>query len=318
MINLPSRGLGAKSLEKIRLFAQQHQISQTAALTHLIQHQGLTGKALTGAQAFLALFPHWQSLRTNGLGAVMKAMIHESGLWAFYGQEAVTGEGRQENLEELITSAQAFIENDDMDNENRNLTQDPLLNFLAQTALDSGGAKTDDKDRVQLMTIHSAKGLEFNRVFLTGLEEGLFPSSRSMDTKEEIEEERRLMYVAMTRAKQQLHLSSCLMRRIHGSEQMMTESRFIEEVPTHLLTRNTSINTSKSTNSTNNSASAKQNEFADHPFPPRTRVVHPKFGEGVVTAVDGMGADGRVQVRFTDATRWLMLSLAKLSRWEAL
>lgn len=323
VINLPSRGLGAKSLEKIRLFAQQNHLSQVQTLKHLSQHQGLTGKALAGAQNFLSLFPHWQGLRSQGLDVLMKAIIHEAGLWAFYGQEGITGEGRQENLEELITSAQGYVENEVGISEDEMPTnQDPLLNFLAQTALDSGDSQKDERDSVQLMTIHSAKGLEFNRVFLTGLEEGLFPSSRSMDSKAEIEEERRLMYVAMTRAKQQLHLSSCLMRRIHGTEQMMTESRFIEEVPASLLTRNTSINTSKSPHSTHTSMAfqqsakqtTKQHELIDHPFPPKTRVLHPKFGEGVVTAIDGMGADGRVQVRFSDTSRWLMLSLARLSR----
>ncbi len=316
VINLPSRGLGAKSLEKIRLFAQQHHISQTQALTQLIQHQGLTGKALAGAQQFLSLFPHWHSLRTQGLGVLMKTIILASGLWEFYGQEGITGEGRQENLEELITSAQTYVENEEGISEDElPAHQDPLLNFLAQTALDSGDAQKDERDRVQLMTIHSAKGLEFNLVFLTGLEEGLFPSSRSMETKEEIEEERRLMYVAMTRAKQALHLSSCLMRRIHGSEQMMVESRFIDEIPHELLTRNTGINTHKTAQNQSTKSSVKPSaNFADHPFPPQTKVLHPKFGEGVVIAVDGMGADGRVQVRFSDASRWLMLSLAKLSK----
>ncbi len=323
VINLPTRGLGAKSLEKVQQLAQQLQMSRVTALRHLVKHQGLSGKALAGATQFLALFPHWQKLseQTTDLGEVMKTIIHESGLWAFYGQEAVTGEGRQENLAELINSAQTYQGEPMAQADDTPLSmnaQARLLHFLTQTALDTGDATQNEQEALHLMTIHAAKGLEFAQVFLTGLEEGIFPTSRATDNPHDIEEERRLMYVGMTRAKRSLHLSSCLMRRIHGVEQLMRPSRFIDEIPHDLLKRDTGIHTSKQTSAQTATRSTypagKQQTGLAHPFPLQTRVMHPKFGQGVVIALDGFGEDGRVQVRFSDTSRWLMLSLAKLER----
>jgi DNA helicase-2/ATP-dependent DNA helicase PcrA len=320
VINVPPRGIGDKSIEKIQAHAQQHQQGLFASLQTMVIHGGLSGKTLAGASEFLALFQSWQALGGQALASLMQRIVRDSGLWAFYGQEGLTGDGRKENLEELINAA-AQYEQPALDSDEPPL--DPLLHFLTQTTLDSGEKPEPEQDRVNLMTIHAAKGLEFGWVAVTGLEEGIFPLSRAGDDGNNLEEERRLMYVAMTRARRQLILTHCGMRRFHGNEQLMQPSRFIKEIPAEWL------NTLSGMRSYQRTASAHtpiklptsptitpSNTDNNSPFSPGSRVVHPRFGKGLVLAVDGMGDDGRVQVKFCDSTRWLLLSVAKLEKWE--
>jgi DNA helicase-2/ATP-dependent DNA helicase PcrA len=240
-------------------------------------------------------------------------------LWEFYGQDGLTGEGRKENLEELVNAAAQYRISEDTPEDLVN--EDPLLLFLAQTALDAGEIHEEGtQDKVNLMTIHAAKGLEFGFVTVAGLEERIFPLSRALEDPTGLEEERRLMYVAMTRARRQLLLSSCGMRRFHGKEELMQPSRFLSEIPKEMLKKVGGVSSHTAYTHTPNryrtGTIQAQTEKAtvDAPFPKRCKVIHARFGEGVVLATDGMGEDGRVQVRFSDATRWLMLSIAKLEK----
>ena len=249
----------------------------------------------------------------------MEAIVKDSGLWEFYGQDGLTGEGRQENLTELVNAASQYQVDEDAA-EALAIT-DPLLLFLAQTALDAGDKGDTERDLAQLMTIHAAKGLEFAWVAVTGLEEGIFPLSRALEDADGLSEERRLMYVAMTRAKQSLLLTSCSMRRFHGAESLMQVSRFVQEIPSELIQsigayqRSAVSSYASNANDTDEpTESAKPSD--EVPFPKGSKVIHARFGEGLVVAVDGLGEDGRVQVRFCDATRWLLLSVAKLERWQ--
>ncbi|HQR95440.1 MAG TPA: 3'-5' exonuclease, partial [Thiotrichales bacterium] len=312
-------GLGEKSLAKIALLAQQQHLSLLEATSWMVEKGGFSGKALQGASTFVALFKQWQALRSGDVALLMEAIIKESGLWDFYGQDGLTGEGRQENLTELVNAASQYQVDEDAA-EALAIT-DPLLLFLAQTALDAGDKGDTERDLAQLMTIHAAKGLEFAWVAVTGLEEGIFPLSRALEDADGLSEERRLMYVAMTRAKQSLLLTSCSMRRFHGAESLMQVSRFVQEIPTELIQSigayqrsAVSAYSQSSDRSLEPAASVQPN--SDVPFPKGSKVIHARFGEGLVVAVDGLGEDGRVQVRFCDATRWLLLSVAKLERWQ--
>jgi DNA helicase-2/ATP-dependent DNA helicase PcrA len=320
VINTPTRGIGDKSLEKVQLHARANNLGLLTSLRQMVTHGGLSGKALLGATNFLSLFEGWHLLREGSLDGLMERIVRDSGLWEFYGQDGLTGESRKENLEELVNAAAQYRVSEDTPEDLVN--EDPLLLFLAQTALDSGETHdTDKQDKVNLMTIHAAKGLEFGFVAVIGLEEGIFPLSRALEDPTGLEEERRLMYVAMTRARRLLLLSSCGMRRFHGKEELMMVSRFLGEIPKEMLKKVGGISShsayTHSTSTTRNDNPVQtQKPTADVPFPKGSKVVHARFGEGLVLATDGLGEDGRVQVRFCDATRWLMLSIAKLEKWE--
>lgn len=322
VINTPTRGLGEKSLEKIRAFAKANNIGFLTGVQQMVTHGMLSGKGLAGASAFVALFDTWQALREGSLDGLMQRIVRDSGLWDFYGQEDITSEGRRENLEELIEAASQYRLADDTPEVLSE--QEPLLMFLAQTALDAGEKNTQEGDLVQMMTVHAAKGLEFGFVAVTGLEDGIFPLSRALEDPDGLEEERRLMYVAMTRARRQLLLSSCAMRRFQGAEQLMQPSRFVKEVPKEWMVSVGGISSRSQYGGQQGSyargvtspSAPTQVASDDMPFPPGSRVIHARFGEGLVLAVDGMGEDGRAQVRFSDATRWLLLSVAKLDKWE--
>lgn len=319
VINTPTRGLGEKSLAKIAQLAQQQHLSLLEATSWMVEKGGLSGKALQGATDFVALFKQWQTLRSGDVALLMEAIIKESGLWGFYGQDGLTGEGRQENLTELVNAASQYQVDEDAA-EALAIT-DPLLLFLAQTALDAGDKGESERDLAQLMTIHAAKGLEFAWVAVTGLEEGIFPLSRALEDADGLSEERRLMYVAMTRAKQSLLLTSCSMRRFHGAESLMQVSRFVQEIPSALIQsigayQRSAVSAYRQSSDRSGEPVASVQPSCEVPFPKGSKVIHARFGEGLVIAVDGLGEDGRVQVRFCDATRWLLLSVAKLERWQ--
>ena len=183
--------------------------------------------------------------------------------------------------------------------------------FLTHAALEAGegqGAQWDDC--VQLMTLHAAKGLEFPLVFIVGLEEGLFPSSMSMEEPGRLEEERRLCYVGITRARQQLVLTYAESRRQYGSDSYNPPSRFIGEIPAELIAevRPRAMVTQPLRSVT------QTNDFKeDTGIQIGTRVAHEKFGEGVVLDCEGKGASARVQVHFEDAgSKWLVLAYANL------
>jgi DNA helicase-2/ATP-dependent DNA helicase PcrA len=189
---------------------------------------------------------------------------------------------------------------------------DPLTSFLAHAALEAGEGEANSwEDSVQLMSLHAAKGLEFPLVFLTGLEEGLFPHQRSIAEEGRLEEERRLCYVGMTRARQKLVLTYAELRRLHGSEHYTSPSRFLGEVPAELIEE---VRAHAVKGSAARSAPIPAGvTTAPGGMPLGARVHHASFGEGVVLHVEGQGSHTRVQVNFEAAgTKWLVLAYANL------
>jgi DNA helicase-2/ATP-dependent DNA helicase PcrA len=251
------------------------------------------------------------------LPEVVEVTIARSGLTEHYKAER-DGAERIENLEELVNAAAAFTQ------EEREVESgeavDPLTAFLTHAALEAGEHQAGvGQDALQMMTVHSAKGLEFDVVFLTGLEEGLFPHEQSIMEPEGLEEERRLAYVAITRARHRLYLSHAQTRMLHGQTRYNIPSRFLEEIPQALM---------KWLTPRFSRQKAFQPDFSRQtqtPFPrkPQTRevngfrigqnVVHPKFGAGVIVDLEGHGTDVRVQVNFRNhGLKVLALAMAKL------
>lgn len=311
VVNTPARGIGAKALDDLRLFARDQRLSLWQATEALITQQRLTPRASGALAGFLKLIGK-MAAETSSLPLFekVKKVVEHSGLIELYQKEkGDKGEARVENLEELVNAAKAYVF--DQDNEEQ---MGELDMFLAHAALESGDMQGDDfEDCVQLMTLHSAKGLEFNLVFVVGMEEGLFPSQQSVEDAGRLEEERRLCYVGMTRAKKQLILTYAESRRIYGRETNPRPSRFLKEIPADTLQEvrlRAQVSrpvTAVSTLSDANRASAS--------FRLGQRVKHEKFGEGVVLQIDGSGDQERAQINFSDAgMKWLMLAYANLQR----
>jgi len=237
-------------------------------------------------------------------------VIKRSGLIAHFQKEkGEKGEARIENLEELVTAARQF------DYDRDEIDMPPLAAFLSHAALEAGETQGDEsQDCVQLMTLHSAKGLEFPLVFLAGMEEGIFPHGRSIEEPSRLEEERRLCYVGITRAKRQLYITYAEHRRLHGSEMYQTPSRFISEIPKELIeevrARNTIVRPAQVSESP-----FKKSLVPDMPEGLKLgqRVQHAKFGEGIVLNCEGKGSHARVQVNFKHAgAKWLVVAYANL------
>ena len=231
IVNFPTRGIGTRSLEQLTDAARQQQCSLHAAIAHM------SGKPQAVLQQFSALLTR---LREGSAGLplpeVVDHVIALSGLREHYQNER-EGEDRLANLDELINAAASFVaENALPSSDDHTPPDNELATFLAHAALEAGEHQAGDSDdAVQLMTVHSAKGLEFNLVFLSGLEEGLFPHENALLENQGVEEERRLMYVAVTRARQRLYLSLAQTRMLHGQTRYNIASRFIDEIPVALL-----------------------------------------------------------------------------------
>ena len=217
-------------------------------------------------------------------------------------------EARIENLEELVNAASQF----DIEDTIENPEGSPLEQFLAHAALEAGDAQADTfEDSVQLMTLHSAKGLEFKLVFLVGLEEGLFPSQQSLEEENRLEEERRLCYVGMTRAMEQLFVTHAESRRLYGRESHPRVSRFVREIPREQLQEVRVRATIKRPISASIPASSLIASSSG--FPLGQRVFHSKYGEGIVLQNEGEGGRAQVQVNFENAgSKWLMVAYANL------
>ena len=237
---------------------------------------------------------------------VVDSVIRQSGLIEHYRKEkGEKGMARIENMEELVTAAGEFKVNEDIHGE-----LEPLQAFLAHAALESGETQADAwSDCVHLMTMHSAKGLEFPYIFLAGLEEGLFPHQRSSGDLVQLEEERRLCYVGITRAQQKLIMSYAQHRRMHGTDYYPQPSRFISEIPVELISE------------VRLGGTVTENMFRRNSVPEGNgtgltlgqRVIHAKFGEGTVLSMEGQGGNTRVQVNFeTAGSKWLVLAYAGL------
>jgi DNA helicase-2/ATP-dependent DNA helicase PcrA len=224
ILNVPKRGIGESSVARVDTWARARGVSFMHALRRY-DETGVTGRAVRGIEGFLALFDDLNELATSddaGPGDVMEAILDRSGYAAELEVEhSIEAEGRLENLSELVGSAREFERIDE---------------FLEQVSLVADTDEYDEEDSsVVLMTVHSAKGLEFPAVFIIGMEDGVFPHLRALTDPDELEEERRLAYVGITRAMDRLHLSHAWARTLYGATQYNPPSRFLDEIPTHLM-----------------------------------------------------------------------------------
>ena len=343
VVNFPTRGIGARSIEALQDAARAQQCSLYSAASSL---EGKAGAALGG---FVRLVDHMrEATRHNTLPETVEFVIQHSGLIQHYLTER-EGQDRVENLQELINAATAFIAEEGygqdaaaalLPGENDpGIEISPLAAFLSHASLEAGDNQAQaGQDAVQLMTVHSAKGLEFTSVFITGLEEGLFPHENSVSEQNGLEEERRLMYVAITRAKERLYLSHTQSRMLHGQVRYNMPSRFLEELPEESLkwltprAKDARWGGQTRASSTWQDGYTRQREYesndffdsdsdrprttkrigsvsngvkrmaapprGDYPFKIGQNVFHTKFGEGKVTGLEGKDADARAQISF--------------------
>jgi len=344
VVNFPTRGIGARSIESLQDAARAQQSSLYLAASSL---EGKAGATLGG---FIRLVDHMrEATRHNTLPETVEFVIQHSGLIQHYLSER-EGQDRVENLQELINAATAFIAEEGygqdaaaamLPGENAPGVVDisPLAAFLSHASLEAGDNQAQaGQDAVQLMTVHSAKGLEFTSVFITGLEEGLFPHENSINEQNGLEEERRLMYVAITRAKERLYLSHTQSRMLHGQVRYNMPSRFLEELPSDSLkwltpkAKDARWGGSSRSGTTWQDGYTRQREYesndffdsgsdrprpakrvgsasmevkrlaspprGDYPFTIGQNVFHTKFGEGRVTGLEGVDTDARAQVNF--------------------
>jgi DNA helicase-2/ATP-dependent DNA helicase PcrA len=305
VVNLPARGVGAKSLDTLREAARGtgNSLWETAAAC---DGRGLLGaKPAAAVHGFMALIERLaRDTSALALHEQVDQVLKSTGLIEHYRREkADRGEARVENLDELVSAARGFTP------EGSELSA--LEAFLAHAALEAGEGQADEwEDCVQMMTLHNAKGLEFPVVFLTGLEEGLFPHQRSFSDLEGLEEERRLCYVGMTRAMRQLYLSYAEQRRLHGIDSYGQVSRFVREIPEGLVEE---VRPRVQVSRPVAVGRFRPEEPAVAGVRLGARVRHGKFGDGVVLNVEGSGAHARVQVNFErQGTKWLMVQYANL------
>ena len=305
VVNVPTRGIGARSMDAVREYARANALSLWRSAQ--VMSAGEAGRGGKAIQAFLYLI---ETLARDTAGLPLHEqvdhVIQKSGLIAHYRKEPRDrAEARLENLDELVSAARSY------DGEESSEDMTPLTAFLSHAALESGDAQGDAwEDCVQLMTLHTAKGLEFPVVFLTGLEDGLFPHRRSLNDAESLEEERRLCYVGATRAMSELYLSHAEQRRLHGTDSFHQPSRFISEIPRELIE-----DVRPRSNFSQPAFRRGGLEETEPAFGLRLgqRVRHGKFGEGVVLGYEGAGAHARVQVNFeTTGAKWLVMSYANL------
>ena len=357
-VNFPPRGIGLRSLEQLQDAAR----ASGCALSDAVS--GMGGKAGTNLGAFLAGIDVLRE-RTQGLNLreIVTLTLEHSGLLTQYRADR-EGADRVENLEELVNAAESFVSiegfgrdalsqspasqgldlnqpvlDEPAPDAESGETLSPLSAFLSHAALEAGDNQAQaGQDAVQLMTVHASKGLEFDAVFITGMEEGLFPHENSMSDRDGLEEERRLMYVAITRARKRLYLSHSQTRMLHGQTRYNLKSRFFEELPEAALKwvtpRQTGYNAGSAMHSGADNPSYTRaggtfgtdySRFGSPALPPRSaepahglkagmKVFHNKFGEGTVQTLEGVGDDARAQINFPrHGVKWLALSVAKLT-----
>jgi DNA helicase-2/ATP-dependent DNA helicase PcrA len=305
VVNLPTRGIGARTVEIIRNYARANTTSMWRAAGAMVS-DGLTSRAASAVMRFLELIEALAKDTADlDLHEQVDHIINASGLIDHHGKDKTErGEARVENLYELVSAARGFDPAPDSE-------MNPLDEFLSHAALEAGEGQGDAwEDCVQLMTLHSAKGLEFPVVFLSGMEDGLFPHQRSIREPAGLEEERRLCYVGMTRAMRELYLTYAEQRRLHGMDNFGMPSRFIAEIPReHVEEIRPQIQVSRPVYR----PSKKLEEPAPEGMRLGQRVRHGKFGEGVVMGCEGHGQHARVQVNFEGAgTKWLVVAYARL------
>jgi DNA helicase-2/ATP-dependent DNA helicase PcrA len=313
VINFPTRGIGARSLEQLQEAARAQNCSLWQAAVNKVGN-GRPGKGLDG---FVALIKQMQD---DAKGLTLPEMTElattMSGLKGFYQLEKES-EDRIANLDELINAAVTFINNNNDALEDGSMG---LMEFLTHASLEAGEHQADvGADALQLMTVHAAKGLEFQAVFISGIEEGLFPHENSTYENNGLEEERRLMYVAVTRARKRLYLSHAQSRMLHGQIRYGIASRFLDEIPDELLKRLNSRQVQKPTMASNYSGGYQTAQSSSQqsamPWKIGQAVSHAKFGQGVVVSYEGNTNDMRVQVNFgREGLKWLAMEYAKLEK----
>ncbi|MGB1558155.1 MAG: DNA helicase II, partial [Oceanococcaceae bacterium] len=309
VINLPTRGIGASTLDKIRACARAERLSLWRAAEKMAVH-GLPAKAGRAVLGFLQLIEDLARQTADlPLHETVQHVVEATGLLEFHGKAGSDrGEAKKENLEELANAARGF-ELAERPQDEEDLP--PLTAFLTHAALEAGEAQGEAwEDCVQLMTLHSAKGLEFPVVFLVGMEDGLFPHQRSVETVEGMEEERRLAYVGMTRARQELHISHAESRLLHGSLMRAHPSRFLPEIPAaHTeevrpsaprMSTGPRLSTAGLGSPGLGGTGSGRLEESRAGLKVGQGVRHARFGEGVVLELDGDGERARVHVQFRD------------------
>jgi len=308
VVNLPTRGIGAKTLDTVRDLARARGSSLwTAALACVAS--GLPQRAAQALQAFLSLIDQLAGeIRGLELHDQVDHVIQMSGLIEHFKKEkGERGEGRVENLLELVSAARGFSP-ESVETQAGDAALAPLESFLAHAVLESGEGQADAwDDCIQMMTLHTAKGLEFPVVFLAGMEDGLFPHQRSIADLSSLEEERRLCYVGATRAMRRLYITYAEQRRLYGVDTYGQPSRFIGELPTEV------IEEVRPRLQVSRPAFASRPIGADGSMRMGSRVRHAKFGDGVVLKFEGNGPHAQVQVNFEhQGMKWLVLSYANL------
>ena len=327
VVNFPTRGIGNRTLEQLQDAARHAGTTLWAAAK--VKAEGGKRRVETagdfvgspvstrGVEGFVALIERMRSgCEGLAVGEMVEHVVEHSGLKAHYKAER-EGQDRLENLGELVNAATLFA--NDPSNEDASITS-----FLTHAALEAGEHQAEaGVEALQLMTVHAAKGLEFHTVFLCGLEEGLFPHDNSLTEADGLDEERRLMYVAITRARRRLYVTYAQSRMLHGQTRYNIRSRFLLELPPLLLkavggaaTRGRGEPT-RSYYGAKTSAGTDSPKFESAPSSPwriGQSVVHPKFGRGIIIGAEGRGADARVQINFqSDGMKWLALEYAKLT-----
>jgi DNA helicase-2/ATP-dependent DNA helicase PcrA len=312
IVNVPTRGIGNKTVDLVRSCARTNNISMWQATLQLIEQGEITSRALSSLQQFVDLIYEMDvDLDKMELFEQIEHVIHQSTLIPHYEKEkGEKGRSRIENLDELVNAGRTFEQDDWEESE-----LDKMSAFLSHASLEAGeGQANEGEDSVQLMTLHSAKGLEFKQVFLAGMEEGLFPHSRSSEESGRLEEERRLAYVGMTRAMEKLTLSHAEKRRLYGEEKYAPPSRFITEIPDE-FTQHIRMQGSVTPASYPGSYPVQKEKAVRDAAPVQLgqRVCHAKFGEGIVLNYEGEGRHARVQINFDDiGSKWLVMEYANL------
>jgi DNA helicase-2/ATP-dependent DNA helicase PcrA len=311
-VNHPPRGIGQKTIDEIRAHARARLITLWDASLELVASDHLSARARSALQAYVDLVRRMTSeLGELPLGEQIRSSVEISGLDAHFKKDnSEKGQSRLENLQELVGAGKGF-EYDAVLDENLSV----LDAFLAHAALEAGEAQGDAwEDCVQLMTMHSVKGLEFPLVFLVGMEEGLFPHQRSSEEPGRMEEERRLCYVGITRAREQLVVTSAEVRRLYGNESCNKLSRFVREIPDELkqeIRPKAQFSRPVIQAASRNMGQDRAQEETG--LAVGQRVNHARFGDGIVINLEGQGAQSRVQVNFEkEGSKWLIASMANL------
>ncbi len=311
VVNTPARGIGGKTVGIIREQARSRDLSLWEAAMTAVHEKLLPPRAATAVTGFLDLIDSMaEAAEAEPLAQKIEAVIRGSGLRELFRKDGDDrGESRLENLDELVSAARNFEQDWEDDGE-----MDVFTAFLSHAALEAGEGQGDDwEDCVQLMTLHSAKGLEFPTVFLAGLEEGLFPHRMSAEDPDRLEEERRLCYVGITRARERVVMTWAEKRRLHGSDNYCVPSRFLREIPEQHLQQ---VRTRQSVTRPRMAVRAGLGPAEPPPadgFALGQQVTHRKFGDGVVLRYEGQGPTARVQVNFSSVgTKWLVAAYANL------